>query len=111
MALLGVLNYFDPRFPDRGFSVQEMLQVLKKQLLKRNAQLVLVLDEADALIKKSGSNLIYNLTRFSDETSTEKTPISLILISQKDVLPLLDSAALSTFKRSNVLKMAQMVML
>jgi len=105
MALLGVLNYFDPRFPDRGFSVQEMLQVLKKQLLKRNAQLLLVLDEADALIKKSGSNLIYNLTRFSDETSTEKTPISLILISQKDVLPLLDSAALSTFKRSNVLKM------
>ncbi len=103
MVLLGILNYFDPRFPDRGFSVQEMQQVLKKQLIKRNAQLLLVLDEADALLKKSGSNLIYDLTRFSDESSREKIPISLLLISQKDIMPLFDSAALSTFKRSNVL--------
>jgi archaeal cell division control protein 6 len=103
MVLLGVLNYFDPRFPDRGFSVQEMQQVLKKQLIKRDAHLLLVLDEADALLKKSNSNLVYDLTRFSDESTREKTNISLLLISQKDILPLLDSAALSTFKRSNVL--------
>lgn len=103
MVLLGILNHFDPRFPDRGFSVQEMLEVLRKQLIKRNAQLLVVLDEADALLKKSGPNLIYNLTRFSDESSSNKIPISLLLISQKDVLQMLDSAALSTFKRSNVL--------
>jgi cell division control protein 6 len=105
MALLGVLNHFDSRFPDRGFSVQEMLGVLRKQLQKRNAQLLIVLDEADALIKKSGSNLIYSLTRFSDESSSDKIPISLLLISQKDVIQMLDSAALSTFKRSNVLNL------
>ena len=35
MALLGILNYFDSRFPYRGFSVQEMLEVLRKQLQKR----------------------------------------------------------------------------
>ena len=35
MVLLGILNHFDPRFPDRGFSVQEMLEVLRKQLKKR----------------------------------------------------------------------------
>lgn len=103
MALLGMLNHFDPRFPDRGFSVQEMIEVLRKQLQKRDAHLLIVLDEADALLKKSGSNLIYALTRFSDESSRDKIPISLLLISQKDVLPMLDSSALSTFKRSNVL--------
>jgi cell division control protein 6 len=103
MALLGVLNHFDPRFPDRGFSVQEMIEVLRKQLQKRDAHLLIVLDEADALLKKSGSNLIYALTRFSDESSRDKIPISLLLISQKDILPMLDSSALSTFKRSNVL--------
>ena len=103
MVLLGVLNHFDPRFPDRGFSVQEMLEVLRKQLTRRESQLLLVLDEADALIKKSGSNLIYNLTRFSDESMKNKTPISLLLISQKDVLSELDESALSTFKRSNLL--------
>ena len=105
MALLGILNHFDSRFPDRGFSLQEMLEVLRKQLQKRNAQLLVVLDEADALIKKSGSNLIYDLTRFSDESLIEKIPVSLLLISQKDIIPLLDPAALSTFKRSNVLSL------
>lgn len=105
MVLLGILNHFDPRFPDRGFSVQEMLEVLRKQLKRREAQLFVVLDEADALLKKSGSDLIYDLTRFSDETPQEKIPISLLLISQKDVLSLLDVSALSTFKRSNVIKL------
>lgn len=103
MVLLGILNHFDSRFPDRGFSVQEMLEVLRKQLQKRNAQLIAVLDEADALLKKSGSNLIYDLTRFSDESSMSKIPVSLLLISQKDVIQMLDQATLSTFKRNNVL--------
>lgn len=105
MALLGVLNHFDPRFPDRGFSVQEMLQVLGKQLIKRGAQLLLVLDEADALLAKSGSDLVYNLTRFSDESFREGNPVSLLLISQKDVMSMLDSSALSTFKRSNLISL------
>lgn len=103
MVLIGVLNHFDERFPDRGFSVQEMLQILNKQLKRRDAQLLLVLDEADALIKKSGSNLIYNLTRFTDETLKSDNPISLILISQKDVISDLDPTVLSTFKRSNLI--------
>jgi len=107
MALLGILNHFDSRFPDRGFSVQEMLQVLRKQLKKRDAQLLLVLDEADALLKKNSSNIVYSLTRFSDESSKEKIPISLILISQKDVLSMLDSSTLSTFKRSNVVSLSK----
>jgi archaeal cell division control protein 6 len=105
MVMLGILNHFDPRFPDRGFSVQEMLEVLRKQLKRREAQLFVVLDEADALLKKSGSDLIYNLTRFSDETFQDKIPVSLLLISQHDVLPLLDTAALSTFKRSNLINL------
>jgi len=105
MVMLGVLNHFDPRFPDRGFSVQEMLQVLKKQLTKHDAQLLLVLDEADALLKKTGSNLIYSLTRFADETLTENNPISVIMISQKDITHFLEDAALSTFKRNNVISL------
>jgi cell division control protein 6 len=107
MTLLGILNHFDSRFPDRGFSVQEMLQVIRKQLIRREAQLLVVLDEADALIKKGGSNLIYNLTRFSDESSAKKIPVSLLLISQKDILPMLDVATLSTFKRNNILSLGK----
>ena len=107
MVLIGILNHFDKRFPDRGFSVQEMLQILYKQLKRREAQLILVLDEADALLKKSGSDLLYNLTRFTDESMKTDNPISLIMISQKDVLSKLDDAALSTFKRGNVINLDQ----
>ncbi len=101
LVLLGVLTHFDPGFPDRGFSVQEMLQVLFKQLQRRQAQLILVLDEADALLKKHGSDLIYTLSRFTDETLKTQNPISLICISQHDILKDLEQSALSTFKRSN----------
>jgi cell division control protein 6 len=107
MVLIGILNHFDQRFPDRGFSVQEMLQILQKQLKRREAQLLLVLDEADALLKKSGSNLLYDFTRFTDETMKVDNPISIIMVSQKDILLDLDSSALSTFKRSNVLKLGK----
>jgi len=103
MALIGILNHFDQRFPDRGFSVQEMLQILNKQLQRREAQLLLVLDEADALLKKSGSDLVYSLTRFTDETMKTDNPVSIIMVSQKEVLSDLDSSALSTFKRSNTI--------
>ena len=103
MALLGILNHFDPRFPDRGFSVQEMLQILNKHLQRREAQLLLVLDEADALLRKSGSSLIYNLTRFTDEKIGTGNPISIIMISQRDVMSMLEPSALSTFRRSNIL--------
>jgi len=103
MVLLGVLTHFDPRFPDRGFSVQEMLQVLRTQLQRKDAQLLLVLDEVDALLKKKNSNLIYDLTRFNDESMKAGTPVSVIMISQKDVFAELDAAALSTFKRSNTI--------
>ncbi|KYK22108.1 orc1/cdc6 family replication initiation protein [Thermoplasmatales archaeon SM1-50] len=103
MVLLGVLNHFDPRFPDRGFSVQEMLQVIRTHLQRKESQLLLVLDEVDALLKKDGSNLIYDLTRFNDETMRTATAVSVIMISQKDIFTGLEEAVLSTFKRSNVI--------
>lgn len=103
LVLLGVLTHFEPHFPDRGFSVQEMLQILRTHLQRRDAQLLLVLDEVDALLKKSGSDLIYSLTRFTDESMKTGNPVSLIIISQKDVFAELDAAALSTFKRSNTI--------
>ncbi|MBS3802612.1 MAG: AAA family ATPase [Candidatus Thermoplasmatota archaeon] len=105
MVLLAVLNHFDPRFPDRGFSVQEMLEVLKRQLTRKKTHLIIVLDEADALLKKSGSDLIYDLSRFSDESSQQQMGVSLLLVSQHDILRLLDDASISTFKRSNRLNL------
>jgi cell division control protein 6 len=103
-TMLKIIQHFQPSFPDRGFSVDEMLDSLRKHLEKRKAHLFIVLDEVDVLLKKSGSDLIYFFTRFDEEDSWVKGSISLILISQQKIFNLLDAAALSTFKRTNVIE-------
>lgn len=96
-ALLQILTHFDPRFPDRGFSNTEMLENLRKRLERLETHLIVILDEADILLKKSGSDLIYNLTRFNEEASRAKYSVSLMMVSQTDPREFLDAAARSTF--------------
>lgn len=66
-AMLHIINHFQPNFPDRGFSISEMMEILRKDLDKRKMHLVIVLDEADVLLRKSGSDIIYRLSRFAEE--------------------------------------------
>ena len=103
-VILQVVNHFQPNFPDRGFSITEMLRILRKDLEKRKVHLVIVLDEADVLLKKAGPDIIYKLTRFGEEKVDAREYISLILISQKNVLDLMDAASASTFKRTNLIE-------
>ncbi|MCJ2519673.1 MAG: AAA family ATPase [Candidatus Thermoplasmatota archaeon] len=102
-VLLAILKKWDDRFPERGFSIPEKLNVLRKHLERERAHLIAVLDEADVLLKK-GSDLIYNLTRFDEEYQEPRGSISLILISQRNILSYLDRSTLSTFKRNNVVE-------
>lgn len=102
-VLLAILKKWDERFPDRGFSISEKLNVLRKSLEREKARLVVVLDEADVLVRK-GSNLIYSLTRFDEEHQAPRGSVNVILISQKHILSFLDRATLSTFKRSNIVE-------
>lgn len=99
-----ITNHFDKNFPDRGFSVEEMMNVVRKNLNKRDQHLIVVLDEVDSLIKKSGSELIYLLSRFDEEELAPKGNVSLLLVSQKNIFELLDESARSSFKRSNRVK-------
>ncbi len=96
-----LVSHFDKNFPDRGFSVGEMMGIMKKHINKNSTHLFVVLDEADALIQRDGPELVFLLSRFDDENTIPVGSVSLILISQKNVLELLDESALSTFKRSN----------
>jgi len=103
-AILHVINHFQPNFPDRGFSITEMMEILRKDLEKRKIHLIIILDEADVLLRKSGSDIIYRLSRFAEEGMDGRQLVSLILISQRDVFNLLDAASASTFKRSNMVE-------
>lgn len=103
-VVLQIVNHFQPNFPDRGFSITEMLRILRKDLEKRKVHLVVVLDEADVLLKKAGPDIIYKLTRFGEEKVESKELVSLILVSQKNIFDMLDTASASTFKRTNMVE-------
>lgn len=105
LAALGILNHFEPHYPERGFGIGEMLGDLRKHLERKDAHLMVILDEVDALIRADGSDLVYDLTRFTGESGPSWNAVSLILVSQhQDVLEQLDDAARSTFK-SNVMRL------
>ncbi len=103
-VVLQIVNHFQPNFPDRGFSITEMLRILRKDLEKRKVHLVVALDEADVLLKKAGPDIIYKLTRFGEEKVDSRPLVSVILISQKNIFDMIDSASASTFKRTNVVE-------
>lgn len=106
LALLAILNKFDASYPERGFSTGEMLRDLRRHLERRQAHLLVILDEVDALLRGDGSDLVYGLTRFGDDAGPSWVGVSLLMVSQENVLPLLDAAALSTFKQTNVVAVA-----
>ncbi|TLZ62391.1 MAG: AAA family ATPase [Methanobacteriota archaeon] len=102
-VLLHILKHFDARFPDRGFSIPEKLDSLRKRLEKDQIHLVVILDEVDVLLKKSGSDLMYTFSRFGEEAG--KGNVSMILISQRrDAIDRLDAASMSTFRRTNAVE-------
>lgn len=105
LTLLSVLQHFDKNYPARGYSTLEMIRDLRIHIERRGVHLIVILDEADALLRK-GTDLVYALTRFDDEKATKKPSLSLLLVSMRDDLPsLLDPASRSTLKRSNVLRL------
>lgn len=102
--LLHLVRHFDLGFPDRGFSSSEMLRTLNGQISKSGKKLVIVIDEADLLLKKGSVDSIYQLSRFSEESINIQSSVSLILISQEYIMDKLDEASISTFKRSNAVR-------
>ena len=102
-VLLNMIRYFDQGYPDRGFSTEEMARILRVHLTKNKKPLVLILDEVDVLLKKNSVDIIYQLTRFSDDVN-KPAPVSLIMISQESIYELMDEASASTFRRSNMVK-------
>src|SRR5437879_685702 len=104
-VLLRLLQHFDPHFPERGFSIAEKMESLRKHLEKHKLHFIVILDEVDALLKKSRAALIYSFARIAEEGTTTKGNISMILISQRpNALEYMDPAALSTFRRTNVVE-------
>ena len=99
-VIYSIAGIFNPKLPDIGYSDEYLLKTVEQGLEKERAHLIVILDEVDYIIRRSGSDIIYRLGRFSEFTGKAQN-ISMIAISQQDATLLMDDASRSTFKRSN----------
>ena len=103
-VLQRIVTSLDSRHPERGFGSGEILQSIRKQLHSRTEHLLLILDEVDHLLRADKGDLLYQLLRI-DEGRESRGTISLIIISQEQVLDQLEGAVLSRFGKSNHIRL------
>lgn len=68
-----------PHIPMTGWPTDQVYQELKNQLDSSGMVMVIILDEIDKLVKKSGDETLYNLTRINADLKRSK--VSMIGIS------------------------------
>jgi cell division control protein 6 len=107
VALHRAIRALRPQFPERGYSANELLDTLMRVLDEEDEQLVLCLDEVDALIEREGGDALYYLTRVQEERMEGPRRLSLICISKNPTaFQALDRSTLSTLQR-NVIRMSE----
>jgi len=96
------MKHFNKNFPSRGFSSQDLLDLLKDNLNRQNKHLILVLDELSSIIMKN-DDIIYALTRINEEMLNASQRLSIIgIIKDISTLNNLDESTLSTLQ-SNII--------
>jgi len=107
MILQRAILKFSPNFPRRGYSAQELLQAFMQVLDEKNAYLILVLDELDALVQSEGSDPLYSLTRVQEERSGHPQRLSLVgILREHSSLDALDPSTRSTLQR-NIIRLEE----
>jgi len=105
LILQQLVTQFHPTFPKRGYSAEELLQILMQILKDQNIYFIITLDELESLIQNEGSEPLYKLSRI-EETHT-KTPMRLSLICilrELSWLDKLDASTRSTLQ-SNIIQL------
>jgi archaeal cell division control protein 6 len=92
-VMLDLLRSVHVSLPDRGYSLAEMIDVFEQGLRRVPQHLVVLLDEASALVRQE-TKLVYLLTRSRE---VELGSISLVLVAVEDLFPFLDPASRSSF--------------
>lgn len=101
--LIKIVQYLQKNFPKRGYSPQDLLEIILETIQNKHLHILLVLDELNYLIN-SDKDIIYSLTRIYDDTFNQPQRISLIgIVRDISCLNNLDSSTLSTLQR-NIIK-------
>ncbi|WXG40714.1 MAG: ORC1-type DNA replication protein [Candidatus Freyarchaeum deiterrae] len=96
-----------PRIPRRGFSTEELLQIMKEILVEKDMHIILTLDELDFLLKREGEELLYSLIRLFEEQLNAVQRLSLIGIMRSEALFRgLDSSIISSLQQ-NIIRLKE----
>ena len=99
-VLIKIIRTINNKFPKRGYSPQDLLDIIIDLLNKKDFHLLIVLDELSYLINK-GEDLIYSLTRMNDDSMDTQQRISIIgIVRDLSCLSNLDASTLSTLQRN-----------
>jgi cell division control protein 6 len=101
-VMLDLLRSVKVSLPDRGYSLSEMLDVFEQGIRRSPQHLVVLLDEASALVRQE-TKLVYLLSRSRE---VELGSISLVLVASEDLFPYLDAPSRSSFGFTHRLALA-----
>ena len=103
LTLLEIVRKFNPHIPVRGFSSEEILNMLTEILNRKRLYLIVTLDEIDFVIRKDGPDLLYDLTRLTDDEIDMKERVSIITIVRDIAFrTMLDESTLSTLRQNTI---------
>jgi len=99
-VLIRLIQLLDNRFPKRGYSSQDLLDILNEFLHRYDLHILVVLDELSYLINKN-EDLIYSLTRINDDALKGDQRLSIIgIVRDISCLNNLDNSTMSTLQRN-----------
>jgi cell division control protein 6 len=105
LVLHKALTHFHPNFPRRGYSAEELTNILFDVLDEENAYVILALDEFESLVEREGSDAVYKLTRIQEIRYGKPQRLSLIcIIRNLKVIEQLDTSTRSTLQ-SNIINL------
>ena len=99
-VLIKIVRALNNNFPKRGYSPQDLLEIIVDFIKDQNLHLLIVLDELSYLIG-NGGDLVYSLTRINDDSFNTRQQISIIGIARDiSCLSGLDTSTMSTLQRN-----------
>jgi cell division control protein 6 len=99
-VLIKIVRTLNNNFPKRGYSPQDLLDIIVEIVNSQNLHLLITLDELSYLINKGG-DLIYSLTRINDDSFNNQQHLSIIgIVRDTSCLGNLDISTMSTLQRN-----------
>jgi cell division control protein 6 len=99
-VLIKIVRTLNSNFPKRGYSPQDLLDIIVDIVNSQNLHLLITLDELSYLINKGG-DLIYSLTRINDDLFNSQQHLSIIgIVRDISCLGNLDISTMSTLQRN-----------